>query len=372
MRSFHRSLLLLAASCIYVMGLVMIFNTTSAELVDLGLETGSHQALLRQILYGVVGCWLATGMWLLGYRPLLRLSPWLLGLTTLALLLVFVPGIGRSANGSYRWVGFGSLALQPSEFAKFVLPAYFIYAIAPEGGANLPFRRFVQLGCLLAVPLLLILRAPDHGSVGVIGASLAMLCFLMQVPWRYWALPLLACIIAGGFIAVYTPYVRARINVYLNPELDLLGKGHQPYQAKIAAGSGQLLGKGPGNSWQKLSYLPEAQNDYIAAIYAEEYGFLGVLVLLALYMTVAYVGGMIAIRAPDREACFLAMTITFLFSFQAFLNLGVVSGLLPSTGLNLPLFSQGGSSLIANFLGFGVLLSILDATRPVSVQSPIV
>jgi cell division protein FtsW len=146
--------------------------------------------------------------------------------------------------------------------------------------------------------------------------------------------------------------------VYLNPELDIRGRGHQPHQAKIAAGSGKLFGKGPGNSWQKLSYLPEAQNDYIAAIFAEEFGFVGMMGLIFLYMLFALLGFTIAYRCEDLGGLYLGVVVTFLVAFQAFLNLGVVSGILPSTGLNLPFFSQGGSSLIANLMGIGLLQSI--------------
>ena len=150
------------------------------------------------------------------------------------------------------------------------------------------------------------------------------------------------------------------VNVYLNPELDIRGRGHQPYQAKIAAGSGKLMGKGPGNSLQKLSYLPEAQNDYIAAIYAEEFGFLGMIVLITLYMLVAYFGFSVAISTADQVGLCVAASFTFLISFQAFMNLGVVSGLLPSTGLNLPFFSQGGSSLIVNMMAISLISSCLN------------
>jgi cell division protein FtsW len=206
--------------------------------------------------------------------------------------------------------------------------------------------------------MLLILVEPNNGTVGVIALTLIMLCGLTQISVKYWAIPLLAMCLVGGLFAYNLAYVSARLKVYWNPELDLRGKGHQPYQAKIAAGSGKLWGKGPGNSLQKLSYLPEAQNDYIAAIYAEEFGFIGMMVLIALYMVIGYVGFFIAYGANDRGGFFLAASITFLFSFQAFMNLGVVSGLLPSTGLNLPLFSQGGTSLIANLSGLGLLLNV--------------
>ena len=204
----------------------------------------------------------------------------------------------------------------------------------------------------------LILIEPNNGTVVVIGVTLSHRCLLTRIPFQFWALPLLVFVVVGGLFAFQLPYFSARIRVYLNPELDLRGKGHQPYQAKIAAGSGQIWGKGPGNSLQKLSYLPEAQNDYIAAIFAEEFGFLGILLLIGLYMFIGYAGFSIADGAVDRGGCYLAGAFTFLFCFQAFLNLGVVSGLLPSTGLNLPLFSQGGSSLMANICALGTLWSI--------------
>ncbi len=196
-----------------------------------------------------------------------------------------------------------------------------------------------------------------------------MLCVLTKISFKYWALPLLACVAIGCVSVYHLPYAQSRLKVYWNPELDLKGKGHQPYQAKIAAGSGRLWGKGPGNSLQKLSYLPEAQNDYIAAIYAEEFGFMGIAFLIFLYMSLAYLGFNIANAAVDRESFYLAASVTFLISFQAFLNLGVVSGLLPSTGLNLPFFSQGGSSLMANALGIGILLNVDSVARRLKIQS---
>lgn len=211
--------------------------------------------------------------------------------------------------------------------------------------------------------MILILIEPNNGTAAVIGMSLIVLFILMRIPFKFWALPLLSLILVGGIFAYQLPYVTGRLKVYLHPELDLKGRGHQPYQAKIAAGSGQLWGKGPGNSLQKLSYLPEAQNDYIAAIYAEEFGFAGILTLIFIYMSIASLGFHIASGSQERGGFYYAAVITFLICFQAFLNLGVVSGLVPSTGLNLPLFSQGGSSLMANVMGIGILLSIEQASK---------
>jgi len=184
----------------------------------------------------------------------------------------------------------------------------------------------------------------------------------------YWALPLLVIVIAGGFAASKMPHVKNRIRIYLHPELDLLGKGHQPYQAKIAVGSGKLFGRGLGESLQKLDYLPEARSDYIAAIYAEEFGFIGIIFLIVLYMVISYCGFSIATNAYDYKGFYMASIITFLIAFQAFLNLGVVSGLLPSKGVTLPFFSQGGSSLFVNVLAVFLLLSVDSFARKKNVR----
>jgi len=355
--TLHRLLLLFSVASIYAMGLIMIFNTASAEVLDHSLARSTHQALFKQITYGFVGLALAAGLWPLGYRRLLSWSPALLWFFSFLLLLVLIPGIGKEVNGSKRWLGFAGIFFQPSEFVKYIVPAYFCHYMQNKEGKRVDFKEFAQLIGKVAVPILLILVEPNNGTAGVLGLVVVVMCILTGMRFKFWAVPL-GCLALVGMISAYQlPYVSARLNVYLHPELDLKGKGHQPYQAKIAAGSGQLLGRGPGNSLQKLSYLPEAQNDYIAAIYAEEFGFTGILGLIFAYMLIGYVGFSIASQA-GREGLLYGGAITFLICFQAFMNLGVVSGLLPSTGLNLPFFSQGGTSLMANMIGLGLLLNI--------------
>jgi cell division protein FtsW len=204
---------------------------------------------------------------------------------------------------------------------------------------------------------------PDNRTTGIIGLTIFMMLTLTRVKFRYWAVPMGVLMTIGLVAAYHVPYVTKRINVYLNPELDLKGKGHQPYQAKIAVGSGGVLGKGPGESLQKLNYLPEAQNDYIVAIFAEEFGFIGVLLLIIAYMVICYLGFYIAINSIDIEGLLIASSMTFLISIQAFMNFGVVSGLLPSTGLNLPFFSQGGSSLWVNIAAVALILHVAATTK---------
>jgi cell division protein FtsW len=351
-------LFLMAVVLIFMTGLVMIFNTSSADVLDHALSRSTNQALLKQLAYAAAGVALAWSIWKMGYQRLLAWTPFLLGFFTILLVLVLIPGIGREVNGSRRWIGIAGFSFQPSEFVKYFVPAYFIHRMINFGGRELTLKEFMHLVGQVAVPIVLVLIEPNNGTAGVIGLTLVVMCVITGVPVKYWAMPLILLALIGAVFAYNVPYVTARIQVYLHPELDLKGKGHQPYQAKIAAGAGRLLGRGPGNSLQKFSYLPEAQNDYIAAIYAEEFGFVGMAILIVLYMTIGFVGFTIAYNARDREGFYLATAATFLICFQAFMNLGVVSGLLPSTGLNLPLFSQGGTSLMANVMGLGILLSV--------------
>jgi len=355
-----RRSLVITVSAIFALGLVMIFNTTSAEILDLDLERSTFVDLARQLIYGLAGILGAVAVIRFGPKRYVRASPLLLSILTLLLLLCLFPGIGKEVNGSKRWIALGGFSFQPSEFVKYVLPAFFIYRYAPLKDEEKSFAKFFKIVLIMAVPILLILVEPNNGNVGGIVITLAALFAVMRVRMKYWAVPLAVFLAVGTVSALSLPYVRGRLSVYWNPETDIQGKGHQPYQAKIAAGSGGLLGKGPGKSLQKLSYLPEAQNDYIAAIYAEEFGFIGVAFLVFLYMLLAYLGFTIAYRAKEVNACYLASTVIFLISFQAFMNLGVVSGLLPSTGLNLPFFSQGGTSLIANLTGVGILWDLAE------------
>jgi cell division protein FtsW len=349
--------LIVCVSLLFAMGLLMVFNTTSAEIIDRSLNTSTHAALFKQIMYGLVG--LAAGLivYSYGYQSLLRWSFPLLIFGTLLLILVFFPVIGQTINGARRWVGIGGFTFQPSEAAKILIPLCFIrWVLAQE--EPILMKPFLKALGLLSLPMGLILLEPDNGTTIIIFACLVILFLLTRIRWIYWALPLMALAGVGMIAASRMPHVHDRIRVYLHPELDIKGKGHQPHQAKIAAGSGQLLGLGLGQSLQKLNYLPEARSDYIAAIYAEECGFIGILGLIAVYMLFSYAGFLIALQSRDRGGFLLASILTFLIAIQAFLNLGIVSGLLPSKGMTLPFFSQGGSSLIMNIVALFLLLDI--------------
>lgn len=350
---------LTCVALIFAMGLLMVFNTTAAEVLDRSLERSTHHALIRQLLYAVLGGISAVGVWFLGYQQILRMSPFFLVLGTFFLVLVFIPGIGQQINGAYRWVGFLGNSLQPSEFIKYIIPLYFIHTIT-SSAQSMDLKNFLKMIGILSIPIGLILIEPDNGTVVIIMTTLVVLFTMSKVKAAYWALPLSLLMLVGVVAASQMPHVSDRIKIYLNPELDLKGKGHQPYQAKIAAGSGKLWGKGLGESLQKLDYLPEARSDYIAAIYAEEFGFIGMLGLIFAYMLLGFLGFYMASKASNLQGFYIIAIFTFLICFQAFLNLGVVSGLLPSKGTNLPFFSQGGSSLLASFMAVALMMNVVQ------------
>jgi|GEM_PF-251301 len=352
-----RTLLLVCVGALFAIGLMMVFNTSSAEVLDRALSKSTHQALLRQVAYALIGIFFAFFIYKMGFDSLLRFSPYFLICIAVLLILVFVPPFAMARNGAHRWFSVGRFSFQPSELAKYLVPFTFIeWALTRKG--EISFWNFCRFLLFLALPMALIMVEPDNGTVAVICATLVPLFFLTRIPMRFWVIPMLILTVLGGAVALQLPYVRSRLNVYLHPESDIKGKGHQAHQAKIAAGSGKFFGRGAGSSLQKLTYLPEAQNDYIAAIFAEEFGFVGMLVLITLYMLLAFAGFSIALTAKESSGCLVAATITYLIALQAFLNLGVVSGLLPSKGVNLPFFSQGGTSLVANIIALATLLNV--------------
>jgi cell division protein FtsW len=358
-------LLIFSVAMIFSIGLLMVFNTTAAEMLDRSVDGDTHAALLKQIFYACFGLLSGTVAWMLGYERILRWSPWFLGIITLLLIALFIPGVAQSINGARRWLSIFGFSFQPSECAKILIPSVFIRWLLEQ--KEITFMGFFKILSLLGVPLLLILLEPDNGTTAIIALLMAILFLLAKIRWSYWALPLAALIAIAGLSATQMPHVRKRIDIYLHPELDLRGKGHQPHQAKIAAGAGGFFGRGLGESIQKFNYLPEARSDYIAAIYAEETGFVGMVLLIGLYALFGFTGFSIALTAQDRGAFLLASILTFLISTQAFLNLGIVSGLLPSKGTTLPFFSQGGTSLLVNL---GAVFIMLDIARKSKKWAP--
>ncbi len=342
---------------LFLLGIIMIFNISSANIIDSSLNTGIYNVLIKHLMYSFLSFFISFIILKIGYVQILKISPFLFFFLLFLLIVMNLPGIGLEINGAKRWIYIKGISFQPSEFMKYILPIYFIYKFKNFTN-DMSFIQFLKNISIFFLAICLILIQPDNGMVFIICFSLIILFILMNINWKYWGIPVTILMFIGGAFAYQLPYVSKRINVYLYPEKDLYGTGHQPLQSKIATGSGGLIGKGLGNSIQKLNYLPSAKNDYIAAIYAEEFGFIGICFLIILYLILIIGGFYIAINSYDEQGFYLASILTFLIGFQAFLNLGVVSALLPSKGIALPFFSQGGSSLLINIIGMSIICNI--------------
>lgn len=288
-----------------------------------------------------------------------RWSPWLYSLGVLMLLAVLVMGVG--AKGAQRWLAIPGLPrFQPAEIMKVAVPmalaAYFADRYLP------PSFKHVAFGLLFVlIPTLLIAKQPDLGTSLLICASGLFVLLFAGIQWRL-------IFGFGAFVAACLPlfwmflmkdYQKQRVMTFLNPESDLHGSGWNIIQSKIAIGSGGLDGKGWLQGTQShLDFLPESHTDFIIAVFAEEFGFFGVLGLLLLYLLIVTRCFFIAVRADDTYGRLLAGSLTLTFFFYFFVNIGMVTGLLPVVGLPLPLISYGGTSIVTLFVGFGMLMSI--------------
>lgn len=275
------------------------------------------------------------------------------------LVLVIIPGIGTVRNGSRSWFGIGSFGIQPSEFAKLAL-IIFTSKYLTKNEKNLKYIKKGVLPILGTVILVfgLIMLQPDFGTGMIILVSIIGLLFVSGVNFKFFIrLGLLGLVGIIVLIAI-APYRLERILSFLNPWSDPLGSGFQIIQSLYAIGPGGLFGQGFMNSRQKHFYLPEPQTDFIFSIISEEFGFLGILIVATLFMIIIFRGFKIAQNSENKFAKYLAFGITFGLAFQAILNLMVVVGLIPVTGVTLPFLSYGGSSLLITLVSMGVLLNI--------------
>lgn len=343
--------------------------------------------LLVLTLYGLIVLYSASGedihyvqrqgvFMVLGYAAMLVVAqvrvhileywaPWIYGLGVVLLVLVLVIGVG--AKGAQRWLSLGVVRFQPSEILKLgmpiVLSAYLARRILPPR-----FKHIFFSLVLLGVPVVLVIQQPDLGTSILIAASGLVVLFLAGLPWLYvfTAAGLVAASAWPMWMFVLHDYQRQRILTLLNPEADKLGSGWNIIQSKTAIGSGGWEGKGWLKGTQsQLDFLPESHTDFIIAVLAEEFGLKGVLLLLALYSWIIFCGLRIAMNSQNSFGRLLAGSLTFTFFVYVFVNIGMVSGLLPVVGVPLPMVSHGGTSIITLMMGFGVLMAISTERRRV-------
>ena len=325
---------------------------------------GVPSIVTRQAMYMAVGLVAAALCTVVDYRALLNLAYPVYGLLLAALVLVLA--IGFVGGGAQRWIDLGFFRLQPSELGKVALVlvlARFLHERSDRDGLGL--GEVLQTGMLVAPAWLLIFLEPDLGTSILYGLlTLSVLLFAGIRP-RLLALLTVVALLVGpptGYVAykyVLDDYQRDRVVTFLNPERDPHGKGYQTIQSRYAIGSGQLSGKGFGQGTQaQLRFLPEQHTDFIFSVYAEERGFLGSLLLLVAYLGWLGVGLNVARRAKERFGALLAMGLVSVLAWQVTINLGGVLGLMPVTGVTLPLMSYGGSSVLTVMICVGLLLNI--------------
>lgn len=277
-------------------------------------------------------------------------------------LLILVLMVGRQVNGSIRWIGLGPINFQPSELAKLFLVAYIAgYLVRRSDEVSESWWGFIKPLAVMFVAAFLLLMEPDFGATVVIIVAVFGMIFLSGAKLTKFGVLLMIAAVLGTLLVVFQPYRFQRVTSFADPWADQYGSGYQLTQALIAFGRGEWTGVGLGNSVQKLMYLPEAHTDFVFAILAEEFGLLGTVSVILIFASLVYRGMKIGLRseqAGKRFSAYLAYGISILIGFQAFINIGVNCGILPTKGLTLPLVSYGGSSLIVSCMMIGVLVRI--------------
>jgi cell division protein FtsW len=279
-------------------------------------------------------------------------------------LLVFIPHLGHHTNGATRWIQIGPLTIQPAEFLKIAVILMFSSYLA-QVKSKISDLRFGLLAFIIIVgiPSLILLAQPNTSTMLIIGATCASMYFLAGAPWRDFAILAATALIGLGLLIAVRPYLLGRIETFVNPNRSPLASSYQIQQSLIAIGSGKIAGRGYGQSVQKFNYLPEPNGDSIFAVYGEEFGFIGCVLLLVVYAAFAARGLMIAGGAATTFGALTVTGLTLLITFSAFMNIGAMLGVMPLTGLPLPFMSQGGTALLAALASVGVILNIA-AHRP--------
>jgi len=349
-REFYYPILIMTVA-ITLLGIAFIYSTTH--------DSASSDLFIRQIFWMFFGLFLIYFLNRIDYNIVTRYSP-ALYIVILALLVLLLVA-GQLIGGVKSWFYFRWISLQPSEFGKIVFILFLSKYISELGKAQLSFKDIIKPSIYLALPLGLIALQPDLGSAITYIPIFFGIIFVARLRLRV-IISLLLLFLIGVFFSwsyILKPYQKQRITTFLEPEKNKKEAGYQIYQSKIAIGSGGVWGKGYLKGTQsQLKFVPEQHTDFIFSVLAEETGFIGVLAAMGLYIGLILSFITTAATARDKLGLFIATGFSFLFAFHFFINVGMVVGLMPTTGIPLPLFSYGGSSLLSFYIGIGIVMSI--------------
>ena len=349
-------LLFTATLLLVCTGVVMVYSASAVMAMQ--RFQNPYLFLVKQLAWALIGLAALPIVMRVDYRNYRQPAViWTaLGIAGLALVAVlFAPRV----NGATRWIGLGPLGIQPSELAK-VAVILFMAALLERRMERIDEVGYslLPIGIVLAGVVGLVLAEPDLGTAACIVMIAAMMVFAAGISYRYLIGLVLAAVPAMYLLVATSDYRMRRVTAFLDPWADPLGDGWQMIQSMIAIGTGGVFGRGLMGGVQKLFYLPEPHNDFIYSVIGEELGLIGTTLVLACFCVIAWRGLRTAVRAPDRFGAFLAIGLTTMVAFQAFFNISVVLGLLPPKGIPLPFVSAGGSSLLINLVGMGILLNV--------------
>lgn len=355
--------LLVTTALLIMAGLVALFSATYYKAIDSG-------DALREVKRQLVGIALGGALMLVTSR--IPYSFWreprvvvaALAASLILLVLVIIPGIGVYLNGSRRWLNIAGMSFQPSEVAKIASVLYLASTLSYRlKQVERLFRGIVPLLLVPAVMFLLILEQPNLSTAGSIVIVAVLMMLIAGARWSHLGLMGVAGVCVGGFYAWSAPYRRERLLSFRDPFAQMSDEGYQLAQSLIAIGSGGLFGRGLGQGRQKFSFLPYPESDFIFAIVGEDFGLLGCAAVICLFLAFAFAGMRIAVSCPDRYGCLLAAGLTAMITVQAALNIAVVIGVMPTTGLPLPFFSAGGTSVSLLMASTGIILSVSRSGR---------
>lgn len=350
--SFH--LVVTIAMLLTVLGLVMVLSSSSVESV--ARDGSAYGKFVSQLIFATVGLVIFYCALIVPVRLLRKWALPAFGVTIVMLVLVLIPGIGTESQGTRGWFVIGPISLQPSELAKIAFAVWGAHLLATRRRENPPLREMlIPLVPAALVVFFLIVLQPDLGTTISLAIILLALLWFAGLPLKIFLSLLVAGATAATTLALTAGYRSARVQSFLNPGDDAQGAGYQARQAKYALADGSLFGEGLGQSRAKWSYLPNAHNDFIFAIIGEELGFIGAGAVIGLFALFVYTGLRIARRSADPFLQLLTATATAWITGQAFINIGYVVGVLPVTGLQLPLVSAGGTSTATTLLMFGLV-----------------
>lgn len=355
-RKLKSDKLLFTATLLLVCTSIVMVYSASAVL-SLERNQDAYLFLFKQLTWALLGLCLVPVIMRIDYRTYRQPVVIWTALAIVGLALVAVL-FGRPVKGATRWLSIAGLGIQPSEFAKIVI-IVFVAALLERrmDRINEP-SALIPIGLVLGAIVGLILVQPDLGTAVAVVTIVGVMIFAAGISYHYVVGLFLMSLPAFYFVVWRVEYRRRRVLAFIDPMADPLGDGYQAVQSMIAIGTGGIAGRGLMEGVQKLFYLPEPHNDFIYAVIGEELGLIGATVVLACFCVITWRGLRTSMRAPDRFGAFLALGLTVMVAFQAFFNMSVVLSLLPTKGIPLPFVSYGGSSLLINLIGMGILLNV--------------